>query len=220
MSADPAAAYAALRDETAQMLKLDAANLSLVEGLQLDVIALLRLEIDGLHGAALSGETVDLQRLAVAHGMLQKTLGGALVAPAPAATNHDAFAGARAELELFLAGRASAVEHREQRESERLRARVAELTEEIEQLRGAHACRGALPAISSTGISSPPAPANVVPIRDPELERLASRSPAPKSAAERAEAERAKRDYINSSGSSGGVPGGVLGQPLPSWWGR
>jgi hypothetical protein len=83
---DPAAAYERLRTETAAMLRLNLADLTLTEGLQLDLVALLRLEIDSLQGAALSGETVDLQRLAAAHGMLQKMLPErALVASAPPA---------------------------------------------------------------------------------------------------------------------------------------
>jgi hypothetical protein len=81
-------------------------------------------------------------------------------------------------------------------------------------------------SLSQAAVEQPPEsprPENVVPIdtayAERELKRLASRSPAPKSAAERAEAERAKRDYINASSVSG-VPGAVFGRPLPSWWGR
>jgi hypothetical protein len=82
---DPAAAYEALRASTAEMLKLDPANLSLVEGLQLDLIALLRLTTSDMQGAALSGEAVDLDRLSTALGMLQKLVPEkSLVASAPA----------------------------------------------------------------------------------------------------------------------------------------
>ena len=69
---DPIAAYERLRAETAQMLKLDSANLSLVEGLQLDLVSLLRLEVDGLQAAVLGGAQVDLARLSTAHTLLQK----------------------------------------------------------------------------------------------------------------------------------------------------
>jgi hypothetical protein len=83
---DPSAAYDRLRVETAEMLKLDVANLSLVEGLQLDLVSMLRLEVDGLQGSVLAGEQVDLDRLSTALAMLQKLLPAqALVAPTPPA---------------------------------------------------------------------------------------------------------------------------------------
>lgn len=86
MTADPATAYERLRAETATMLKLEATSLSLVENLQLDLVSLLRLQVDELQGAALAGQTVDLDRLATALQMLQKLLPEkALVAPAPPA---------------------------------------------------------------------------------------------------------------------------------------
>lgn len=82
---DPAEAYAALRDETARMFGYDLGNLSLTQGLQIDLVSLLRLEVDTMQGQVLAGETVDLNRLVTAHAMLQKMLPErALVAPAPA----------------------------------------------------------------------------------------------------------------------------------------
>jgi hypothetical protein len=82
---DPAAAYDRLRTETAAMFGFDVSNLTLTQGLQLDLVSLLRLEVDSMHGAVLAGETVDLKRLEMAHDMLQKLLPDkALVAPAPA----------------------------------------------------------------------------------------------------------------------------------------
>ena len=123
--ADPAVAYERLRAETAAMLKLNPDSSSLVEGLQVDLVSLLRLEVDTLQGQVLAGEQVDLARLVTAHGMLQKMLPErALVAPAPAAATHD-FSGAREELARFLAQRAERIEARELKESERLRAEVA-----------------------------------------------------------------------------------------------
>jgi hypothetical protein len=71
---DPAAAYAVLRTETAAMLKLNSSDLSLVEGLQLDLVSLVRLEVDMLQGRALANEPIDLDRLSTALGMLQKLL--------------------------------------------------------------------------------------------------------------------------------------------------
>jgi hypothetical protein len=115
MTVDPAAVYERLKTETAGMFGYDLADLSLTQGLQIDLVSLLRLEVDTMQGKVLAGETVDLQRLVAAHGLLQKMLPAqALVAPA-AAASHDAFAGAREELERFLAGRASAIAHRDER---------------------------------------------------------------------------------------------------------
>ena len=81
---DPASTYAALRTETATLLKLDPDSAGLVENLQIDLVALLRLEVDGLSGAALAGQQVDLRRLEVALGMLRQMLPAqALIAPTP-----------------------------------------------------------------------------------------------------------------------------------------
>jgi hypothetical protein len=61
IKADPSASYQLLRNETATMLKLgDVDALGLVEGLQLDLVSLLRLEVDGLEGQVLAGQPVDL----------------------------------------------------------------------------------------------------------------------------------------------------------------
>lgn len=85
---DPAATYAALRTETAQMLKLDADALGLVDGLQLDITSLLRLVIDSLQGRVLAGEEVDLGKLQVAHALLRQMLPAQLAAsPPPAETS-------------------------------------------------------------------------------------------------------------------------------------
>ena len=71
---DPAAAYARLRIETAEMLRLNANSASLVEGLQVDLVSLLRLQLDDLQGRVLSGEQVDLNRLSTALTMLRQLL--------------------------------------------------------------------------------------------------------------------------------------------------
>jgi hypothetical protein len=83
---DPAVAYDRLRAETAQMFDYDLANASLTQGLQIDLVSLLRLEIDSMSGAVLAGKTVDLSRLVAAHGLLKQMLPErSLVAPAPPA---------------------------------------------------------------------------------------------------------------------------------------
>ena len=107
--------------ETAEMFNYDLANLSLTQGLQLDLVSLLRLEIDTMSGAVLAGKTVDLARLVAAHGLLAKMLPqSALVAPAAAADHVDEFAGAREELARFFAGRGSAIAHRDRRREEEM----------------------------------------------------------------------------------------------------
>jgi len=91
MIADPAASYERLHAETAEMLGLDLADLSLVQGLGLDLVSLLRLEIDSMQGAVLSGKLIDLPRLVACHGMLAKLLPErSLVAPAAAEVHSDA----------------------------------------------------------------------------------------------------------------------------------
>jgi hypothetical protein len=83
---DPAAAYERLKIETARMLNLSTDSTSLIEGLQVDLVALLRLEIDTLQGAVLAGDSVDLGRLASALTMLRSLLPAqALVSAPPAA---------------------------------------------------------------------------------------------------------------------------------------
>jgi hypothetical protein len=82
---DSAATYERLKAETAGMLNLSVASSSLLENLQIDLVSLLRLEVDTLQGQVLAGDSVDLKRLETALDMLQKLLPAqALVAPAPA----------------------------------------------------------------------------------------------------------------------------------------
>jgi len=129
---DPAAAYERLKIETASMLGLNTESSSLLENLQLDLVSLLRLQIDDLQGKVLSGEQVDLNRLSTALGMLRQLLPvNSLVSQS--AVTHD-FSGAREELLHFLDERANRIEALEVRESERLRVQVASLTEENARL--------------------------------------------------------------------------------------
>jgi hypothetical protein len=196
MTADPSATYAALRDETAGMFGYDLADLSLTQGLQIDLVSLLRLEVDTMQGKVLAGETVDLVRLVAAHGLLQKMLPPqALVAPAPAATNDDAFAGAREELERFLAGRAEALEHREQRESARLLEENTRLRDEIAKLQA--------PPASPTDVSQ--SGTKSVPKRDTTPPPPATLEAAPREAerlprVRTAESEKAWRDNYYGTG--------------------
>jgi hypothetical protein len=116
MSADPAAVYERLKVETAQMLGLNTDSSSLLENLQVDLVSLLRLQIDDLQGKVLNGEQVDLGRLSAALTMLRQLLPEkALVASSATADGGDEFAGAKEELSNFLIRRADAIERRDER---------------------------------------------------------------------------------------------------------
>jgi hypothetical protein len=72
--ADPAVAYEQLKRETAAMLNLDVTSSSLLENLQVDLVSLLRLQIDDLQGQVLDGKQVNLDRLSTALTMLRQLL--------------------------------------------------------------------------------------------------------------------------------------------------
>jgi hypothetical protein len=182
--------------------------LTAAQEVRLSRAVVLRLELDDIESRKLQGAPFDAAKYIVISEAFERLVGGQPDAPA----TRD-FSGAREELERFVTARAEKIAHREQTESERLRAKVADLAEENEKLRVLHACSSAQPASPSP--PPPSQPTNVVAIKDAELLRLASRTLEPRRAD-----ERARRDHINASGSGGGVPGGVLGQPLPSWWGK
>jgi hypothetical protein len=191
--ADPAAAYAALRASTAEMFDYDLASASLTQGLQIDLVSLLRLEVDTMQGRVLAGETVDLQRLVAAHGLLSRMLPAqALVAPAAAADQGDPFAGAREELAALLDKRFAAIA-----------ARRAYLLRDVLEREEMAACMAAAPSAPVLVAPSPPEPVqrtdNVVSIgtTNPELQRLASRTPTPQSAEDRAKGERTWRDFYD-----------------------
>lgn len=80
---DPATSYERLRIETAQMLRLNVDSASLVENLQVSLVAILRMEVDTLEGQVLAGDTVDLKRLELALGMLRTLLPAQALVSAP-----------------------------------------------------------------------------------------------------------------------------------------
>jgi hypothetical protein len=102
---DPAVVYERLKAETAQLLRIDVNGASLLENLQIDLVSLLRLQIDDLQGRVLNGEQVDLGRLSTAVAMLQKLLPQSLIAPAAGPD----FSGAREELARLFEQRAEAI---------------------------------------------------------------------------------------------------------------
>jgi DNA-directed RNA polymerase specialized sigma54-like protein len=56
-------------------------DLTLTQGLQVDLASVLRLEIDALQGQRLAGQPVDLARLSTAFAMLQNLLPQSVAAP-------------------------------------------------------------------------------------------------------------------------------------------
>jgi hypothetical protein len=80
---DPVAAYERLKIETAAMLNLSTDSASLVENLQVSLVAILRMEVDTLEGQVLAGDSVDLKRLEIALGMLRSLLPAQALVSAP-----------------------------------------------------------------------------------------------------------------------------------------
>jgi hypothetical protein len=162
---DPSAAYDRLRTETAEMLKLNIADLSLVGGLQLDLVSMLRLEVDGLQGLVLAGEQVDLGRLASALGMLRQLLPEKSLVASPAAASETRFGPEhKARLKALIETTLMAAEVDDPAEAERKRGILAR-----EEMAAIVAAGGAIePAPSAPATVAPPPPperpANVVPL--------------------------------------------------------
>jgi hypothetical protein len=131
------------------MFGYDLSNLSLTQGLQLDLVSLLRLEVDTMQGQVLAGDTVDLNRLVMAHAMLQKMLPEhALVAPAPAPAEGRFGPSARARLRDLIE---KTVLREDSYEAERLRD-----VREREEMAAVIAAGGTVEAAAPP---SPPEPA-------------------------------------------------------------
>jgi hypothetical protein len=144
-----------LRIDTCRMLKYDVNALTAAQEVRLARAVVLRLELDDIESRKLQGAPFDAGKYITISEAFERLVGGD--PEAPAATNDDAFAGAREELERFLAKRADALEQRELRESERLREENTRLLEENARL---------LRAVRQSG--SEPRPAapvdNVIPL--------------------------------------------------------
>jgi hypothetical protein len=98
---DPKAAYQKLRAETAEMLGLSSEpSTSLITSLQVDLISLLKLEVDTLQGRVFAGEDVDLDRLSTSLGMLTKLLPEQSLQAAPIAEQLTSAEEAAAQAEL------------------------------------------------------------------------------------------------------------------------
>jgi hypothetical protein len=223
MSADPAAVYERLKLETAQMLGLNTDSSSLLENLQVDLVSLLRLQIDDLQGKVLNGQQVDLARLSAALTMLRQLLPEkALVAPAAAADHVDQFAGAREELARLFDQRANALERRmamfPQRARDEFEAKLQAAIEKYPDVSNPlHACStDALKTVcsdaqSDDGVAHPPpaldAPADggehPVLVEPPDLRATVGQSPPPP--------PRRSLDDINSTPANPPAP------PVEEW---
>jgi hypothetical protein len=183
--------FTLLRASTSEMLGFSTPTP--VQQLKVDLAAWLRMEIDRIVSQQLAGHPADVRALTGLTESLRSLF------PAAADSGYD-FSGARAELEAFLTKRAAAIERREVRESERLRVKVAELTEENALLRaGADKVRHNTES-AAVYDPQPQSNNNVVPLKDAELVRLGSRTIEPRSADDRAKSERAWRDHAYGGG--------------------
>ena len=130
---DRAKFYHDLRASTAALLNYDLDKLTLQQSLKVDLASSLRMEIDRITAAQLSGTSVDLRELVLASESLSR-----LVAPAASLgeeVKHD-FDGAFDALSRLLSDRSDRLKAREQSVSEVLRQEIAELKLANEQLRG------------------------------------------------------------------------------------
>jgi hypothetical protein len=87
MTDDPRAVYEALHRSAAEMFGYSG-DLTLTQGLQVDLASVLRLEIDALQGQRLAGQAIDLARLSTAFLMLQKLLPQSVAAPQLRESHH------------------------------------------------------------------------------------------------------------------------------------
>jgi hypothetical protein len=111
-----------LREQTCALLGLDAKQLSPAQLVRVDRCSVLRLRLSDLEALQLNGRPFDTSEYIEASEALERLLGS----DPEATTTHD-FSGAREELAQLLAKRAAAIEHREVRESTRLREANARL---------------------------------------------------------------------------------------------
>lgn len=194
MSADIAAQARRLRAQTCELLGLDPNGLSVTQQLRVSRASALRLQIDDLESAQLRGQPIDINKLVDASESLERLVGGNPEAPAA----YD-FSGAKEELDRLLVQRAAAIEHREQRESERLREENAKLREENTQLRQRNS---EVVNVATSGNQSPQQSTNnnVVPIDAKERMRIEAQAAKERVAKESAQNERAFREHYESCG--------------------
>jgi hypothetical protein len=142
-----------LFSSTTKLLGLDETKLSVAEKIRVDRASTLRLLLDDMQSAQLSGGVIDVGQFIKASEELERLVGGN-----PDGTAMPDFSRAKEELNALLAGRAERLAAREKSESERLREENAKLREEIAQLQATSAER-------SADMPEPKPPTNVVPIK-------------------------------------------------------
>lgn len=136
--------YEQLRAETAAMFAFDPTTLSTLQTLQIDLVSLLRLEVDALQGTALAGGTPDLARLSAAVTLLQKLVPPrALEAAPPRSDEPDAVA----KLQALITGYIVAADE-EMQIAETLKIENEALRAELEKLK--------FPGTAATPAPSPP----------------------------------------------------------------
>jgi hypothetical protein len=148
------------------MLNLSTDSTSLIEGLQVDLVALLRLEIDTLQGAVLAGDSVDLGRLASALTMLRSLLPAQALVSAPPAAETRFGPNARQRLRDLIERTVLAAEVENPHEAE-LRRDIQAREEMAAVIAAGGIVEAAAPAPAApTPVASPPSepPANVVPL--------------------------------------------------------
>jgi hypothetical protein len=111
MPRDPDVLRARLRLDTAKMLGVDLENMTASQEVRLARACMLRLELDDIESRKLNNQPFDVKAYVIASESLERLLGGR---PDQPETGPD-FTGAKEELARFFAGRASAIERRDQR---------------------------------------------------------------------------------------------------------
>jgi hypothetical protein len=86
---DGAELYRKLRLETISLLNLDAANLTVAQSTKVDLVASLRLALDGLTAKQLAGESIDLGKLLSASEALERLLPKAVFDAEPNRPSHE-----------------------------------------------------------------------------------------------------------------------------------
>jgi hypothetical protein len=176
--ADPSIAYENLRRESAALLDLDpAGDLTALQQMQIDLAAIIRMEIDSAQGQQLAGNEIDIGRLSVAVTMLGKLLPQrALEAEAP---KPDFPYDARAALAALIEGQVAANEVTEATRVQELEREVSDLRELLARSRAGAAPSAPAVTYVDAGAGDGPSPAPAPMGMDDPLER-----------AKRAESER------------------------------
>ena len=142
---------------------LDIDNLTPAQSIRLDRAATLRLELDDIESRKLVGAQFDAQKYIAISEALERLMGGT---PGASTIIEPDCSGAREAFSNLIAAQCAALEKREVRESDRLRAEVAKATNE--QLRGLHPSPASpTPPPEQPTSSQPPQTSNQPPLPPP-----------------------------------------------------